>query len=95
MIADEVGGDPTTIGTGGQQLDSVAQAVGHIADGLRTAASGAADAAGHPALLDALSRFGTVASRATADLSTQLRAASHLATNAAADLAAAGGETSR
>jgi hypothetical protein len=94
-VGDGVGGTPETIAAGGRDLGSVSRAVEGIAGGIRSGSGSAAGACGDGRLTGSIERFGAALARAGADLGVQLHAASQLATNGAADLATAGGETPR
>lgn len=86
-----VGGNPGAVSAGGTALASVATAVGQTASGITSAGSTAASAASDSPIAGAVSRFAAAYSQTLTDLETETRAAATLASNAAADLAVAGG----
>ena len=86
-----VGGDPGAVSAGGSGLASVATAIGQTGSGVTSAGSAAASAAADSPIAGAVSRFAAAYAQTLTDLETETRAAATLATNAAADLATAGG----
>jgi hypothetical protein len=86
-----VGGVPDAIANGAGKLANVAAAVHGDAPGVSRNASSASGAAGDPAVVSALNRFGAAFGRYTLDLGAQFGAASTLASHGAQDLSAAGG----
>lgn len=91
MSRPPVGGDTTTIASGGALLSTAATGVKSIGTGVPAAFSGAVGGVGDGTLAAALQRYAAAAEATASAIGTQLSAASELAINAAADLTTAGG----
>lgn len=86
-----VGGDPASMTGGALDLHRAATAVSATQSAISGNGGRIAGAVGDPALSAAVSRFAAAWSATLADTGTQLSVASQLASNAAKDLATAGG----
>jgi hypothetical protein len=84
-----VGGDPSAMTGGAQDLHTSGTAVRSMQEHLSTQTGKASGAAGEGTLVTSISRFGAAWSTVLGDTGTQILAASQLAANAAADLTAA------